>query len=173
MKRRRRLSRGIVGPLALLLALMLLGIFAATEWLARPAYVAGSSMAPALLPGDRVVVDVWSYRQRAPRVGEIVLFAGPGSPAVPLLKRVAAAPPFPDDRPRPGEWPTVDRTQGPGIWLLGDNPAASDDSRRFGPVPRRSVVGRVVFRYWPVSRAGPIRSSGRTTSPGVDAPPGR
>ena len=40
--------------------------------------------------------------------------------------------------------------------VLGDNPEASDDSRTFGPVPMHRFRGRVVFRYWPPSRFGPI-----------------
>ena len=43
------------------------------------------------------------------------------------------------------------------IWVLGDNAAASHDSRRFGPVPRESFRGRVVWRYWPLERAGSVR----------------
>jgi signal peptidase I len=38
--------------------------------------------------------------------------------------------------------------------LLGDNRVDSEDSRCFGPVPRRQIVGRVVTRYWPFGRIG-------------------
>jgi signal peptidase I len=46
---------------------------------------------------------------------------------------------------------TVPRGQ---LYLLGDNRGRSDDSRFWGPVPQDWVVGRVVFRYWPLSRLG-------------------
>jgi type IV secretory pathway protease TraF len=34
------------------------------------------------------------------------------------------------------------------VWVAGDNPSASDDSRLYGPVPVADVVGRVLCRYW-------------------------
>jgi signal peptidase I len=39
---------------------------------------------------------------------------------------------------------------------LGDNAAASNDSRAFGVIPSRRIRGRVVWRYWPPSRTGVI-----------------
>jgi hypothetical protein len=39
--------------------------------------------------------------------------------------------------------------------VVGDDPAASTDSREFGPVPLDSVVGRIVYRYGPSGRTGP------------------
>lgn len=35
------------------------------------------------------------------------------------------------------------------VWLQGDNPAVSKDSRMYGPVPRALVKGRVVVQIWP------------------------
>jgi inner membrane protease subunit 1 len=40
------------------------------------------------------------------------------------------------------------------VWLEGDNPASSYDSRQYGPLPMRAVRGRVVARVWPLSQAG-------------------
>jgi type IV secretory pathway protease TraF len=39
------------------------------------------------------------------------------------------------------------------VFLRGDNPALSTDSRHFGSVPRNLVLARVRWRYWPL----PIR----------------
>jgi len=36
------------------------------------------------------------------------------------------------------------------IWLEGDNPWNSSDSRNYGPVPASLIVGRVLFRVWPL-----------------------
>jgi signal peptidase I len=38
------------------------------------------------------------------------------------------------------------------LFVIGDNRAASLDSRSFGPIRRSSVVGRVVTRVWPPHR---------------------
>jgi signal peptidase I len=39
-------------------------------------------------------------------------------------------------------------------FVLGDNPAASEDSRKFGFVERSAVVGRLTFRIWPPGGIG-------------------
>ena len=53
------------------------------------------------------------------------------------------------DPTKPGE---------PLFWVEGDNRGLSADSRLFGPVPGVRFRGRVFFRYWPLSSAGPIRT---------------
>ena len=94
--------------------------------------VRGLSMAPSLLPGDRLFVR----RQRgAPRVGDIVIAGDPRQPTRELIKRVVEI--------GPG-----------GIRLRGDNPRASTDGRSFGSVPQHAVNWRVVLRYWPPDRIG-------------------
>jgi nickel-type superoxide dismutase maturation protease len=129
--------------LAGLLGLIALLIFLGTDRIARPWIVSGRSMEPALQAGDLVIVDIWSYRQRSPREGEIVLFYGPQPARRALVKRVVKPPASGD----------VGSSE---IWLLGDNQVISADSRHFGPVPASAVRGRIVWRYWPVSRAGPV-----------------
>lgn len=42
------------------------------------------------------------------------------------------------------------------LFLHGDNPSRSRDSREYGPVPEDTVMGRVVYKLWPPSRFGPI-----------------
>jgi signal peptidase I len=97
-------------------------------------------MEPALRPGDRVLVDRWTYRYRRPREGEVVLLDGPAF--VPLVKRIGR-PPAAGDPER--------------LWVVGDNRAHSTDSRRFGTVAAPQVRGRIVLRYWPLSRVGLVR----------------
>ncbi len=100
--------------------------------------VVGESMAPALLPGDRLVVVGRPWRTAPwPVPGSVVAVADPRLPARVLVKRVVA----------------VDRRAGT-IEVLGDAPDASTDSRWFGPVPRSSLVGRAVYRYGPPGRSG-------------------
>jgi len=96
--------------------------------------VVGTSMEPALLPGDRLVV--WRTPRACP--DDVVAATDPRDPGRTLLKRVAA----------------VDSG---GVTLLGDNPDESTDSRQFGPVPPELLVGRAVYRYAPPDRAGRLR----------------
>jgi signal peptidase I len=43
-----------------------------------------------------------------------------------------------------------------GYFLMGDHRISSNDSRVFGPVASRSLLGRAVFAYWPVDRFGSL-----------------
>jgi signal peptidase I len=100
-------------------------------------------MQPTLRDGDRVLVDLWTYGRRAPRRGEVALVdVGDGRA---LVKRVAS------------EAIRGEAFGETAFVVLGDNAAESDDSRRFGPIPRERFRGRVVARYWPPSRLGTIR----------------
>ena len=121
-----------VAAICAVLGLLLASLLLAFEFLARPWIVVGPSMVPALQPGDRVLVDVWTYRYRLPRPGEIVLFrTGPGTSAV--VKRVSRIVPAAAGR-------------GATLWMLGDNPRDSLDSRQLGPVPSDRIIGRVALR---------------------------
>lgn len=111
---------------------------AASRWL-DVVEVRGGSMAPSLLPGDRLLVESRTYRSRSPRPGEIVLAADPRQGDRELIKRVAAI----DD-------------SGVAADLRGDAPDASTDSRDFGAVSVSTIHWRAAFRYWPPSRVGRI-----------------
>ncbi len=88
-------------------------------------------MRPALVPGDRLLV----LRDGRARAGDLVAVADPRVPSRTLVKRVAA--------------------RGPeGVTVLGDNAAASTDSRALGPVPPAAIRGRVLYRYFPDTRRG-------------------
>jgi len=93
--------------------------------LAAPVFavlVEGPSMAPALRSGDALLVR----RGRRARPGDVIVVRFDGQPGL-FVKRAV--------RPVRGGW-----------WVVGDNGAASEDSRRYGTA---QVVGRVLFRYWP------------------------
>ncbi|MHB1930899.1 MAG: nickel-type superoxide dismutase maturation protease [Acidimicrobiales bacterium] len=100
----------------------------------RRVVVEGTSMVPALVPGERLLV-VRLPRRWPVRPGQLVAAADPRDPGRLLVKRVAAV-------------------DGDGIRLLGDNPEESTDSRTFGAVERRTVWGRAWYRYAPPDRAG-------------------
>jgi signal peptidase I len=128
-------------------------VWGATRWLVIPWVVEGPSMEPTLEDGDRVLVDLWTLRGRLPLPGDVVVFRGPGDED--LVKRVAREP-YPGGNPYPVSRLAADSPLEPAFILLGDNPDRSLDSRAFGRVPRHRVRGRVVWRYWPLSRWGSI-----------------
>jgi signal peptidase I len=105
----------------------------------RRVEVAGMSMAPALLPGDRLVVlgSPW-MSQPWPKPGAVIAVRDPRLGGRILIKRVSS----------------VHRHDGT-LEVVGDAPDVSTDSRSFGPVPRSSIVGRAVYRYAPAARSGP------------------
>ncbi len=98
--------------------------------------VSGRSMTPTLEPGDRLLVETWSFGRRAPRVGDVVIAPDPRVPTRELVKRVAAI--------------------GDGRVALRGDSAKSTDSRRFGTVALTDVRARAAIRYWPLAKAGPI-----------------
>ena len=93
-------------------------------------------MAPTLLPGDHVLVVQGIGPLRPPlRVGDLVALVDPREPDRTMIKRIAGF-------------------DGDEVLVRGDNEASSTDSRHFGPVSRRALRGRVVYRYHPESRRG-------------------
>ena len=105
--------------------------------------VNGPSMVPALRHGDMVIAwRGWGGRLRV-RPGDVVLGRFASRPDLVVVKRAV--------RPVDGGW-----------WLVGDNPYGSDDSARYGPA---RVLARVVWRYWPPRRFGPIRRRHGTPHP--------
>lgn len=107
----------------------------------RRVAVRGESMAPGLLPGDRLLVSALASL----RPGDVVALRDPRDPRRVLVKRVASI----DDRARL-------------LVVRGDNPAASTDSREFGPVALRLLLGRCVLRYHPEARRGPLPPSAKS-----------
>ncbi|HEX6061799.1 MAG TPA: nickel-type superoxide dismutase maturation protease [Candidatus Limnocylindria bacterium] len=99
--------------------------------------VAGQSMEPTFRDGDWLLVR---RLRRPPRPGEVVVATDPREPKRLLVKRVRSIAPD-------------------GVTIEGDHadPAASTDSRQFGPIPPTAVLGHPVLRYAPLGRIGLVR----------------
>jgi len=101
-------------------------------WLLRRRHrlrVTGESMLPYLPPGQEVLILPRRGETIALAVGDVVVLAHPLQPQTTIVKRVA-------------------QIQADGrLFLLGDNPAASTDSRTFGPVSPQQIQGRVVCLF--------------------------
>jgi signal peptidase S26 family len=114
-------------------------------------------MVPAILPGDWLVTSPLAARW--PRPGSVVVFREPLGETL-AIKRVAAR--GGERVPYAGGFLVLDEGE---AWLLSDadEKAASAvgsgppvDSQRYGPVAAESLVGRVLFRYWPLRRTGRV-----------------
>jgi signal peptidase I len=128
---------------------------------------------------DRVIAFRLAYRFRDPQRGEIVVFHAPAGAARCdnghrgiFVKRIAALPgeliserrgaivvdgkELNEPYVAPARRDTITRSWGrvpPGhYFMLGDNRAESCDSRMWGPVPRKALIGPVVLTYWPPDR---------------------
>lgn len=133
-----------------MLGLSLLTALVVVGWLRRRltvVTVSGHSMAPTLLPGDRVLV------RRTPvlRVdrADLVVFARPRvAERSWMIKRVLAIPGDPVPRREvPVLWGYSETRIPPNrLVVLGDNPADSYDSRSFGYIRAEAILGVVVAR---------------------------
>jgi nickel-type superoxide dismutase maturation protease len=116
--RRRWATIGLVGG----------GLYLATLAVNRSLVeVRGGSMEPSLWAGDRLLT--LPARRGWLRSGRVVVVADPDDPNHLVVKRLG-------------------RVEDGRAEVLGDNAAASTDSRRWGPVPL-DAVRRVVVRRWP------------------------
>ncbi|MEO1001572.1 MAG: signal peptidase I [Cyanobacteria bacterium J06638_7] len=152
--------------------------------LIEPRWIPSGSMLPALQLHDRVLVEKLRVRLHRPLpLGTVVVFHPPPllqdagyDPASALIKRVVGSP---GDRIevrdgslwRNGELVRSDPGAGPmrysleeltvpagHLLVLGDNRNASLDSHLWGPLNESQLIGTAVWRYWPLSRFGPIRT---------------
>jgi signal peptidase I len=137
------------------------------------ARVDGPSMSPTLEDHDRLIVNRLAYELGAPRPGDIVMLHYPLDPDKMFVKRVIAGEgdtvrivdgrvfvndvPLEDDYV-PAEFRSHDNW-GPAIvqqgycFVMGDHRNNSSDSRHWGQVPKKYVVGRVQARWWPLQAA--------------------
>jgi signal peptidase I len=153
-------------------------VFAFRAVVAEANYIPTRSMVPTLEQDDRIIVDKLSLHFSELRRGDIVIFYPPGDTRhVRFIKRVIGL---------PGE--TVEVVRGMGVlingklldepyifsppnydfgpveipegqvFLLGDNRSESQDSHVWGMCPEDNIIGRALFRYWPMTRIGSIEN---------------
>ena len=137
------------------------------------ARVEGQSMAPTLANEDRLIVNKLIYRIGEPRRGDIVMLFYPLDPSKSFVKRVIAEEQdtvrivegqvYVNDIPLSDDYVPEDYRShddwGPQVvpegyyFVMGDHRNNSSDSRSWGFVPKRYIIGKVQIRWWPVSQA--------------------
>jgi signal peptidase I len=136
------------------------------------ARVEGRSMAPTLEDQDRLVVNKFAYYIGEPQVGDIVMLRYTLDPTLTFVKRLMAkegdelrivdghvivnGTPRPDVAPPEylGREDFGPVTVPVGYYfVMGDHRLHSSDSRSWGGVPKKYVVGKVQLRWWPIPTA--------------------
>lgn len=137
----------------------------------RLAKVPSGSMEPTLVPGDVMMMRIDAYRHRLPARGDLVIFRDPSGDGDLLVKRVIGLPG--EDVVVQGGVVWVDGRllkepyvktlyvsaeihntvlKDHELWVMGDNRTNSEDSRDFGPIDTKRIVGRGAGIIWPLDR---------------------
>jgi signal peptidase I len=137
------------------------------------ARVEGQSMAPTLEDQDRLIVNKLVYRWSPPMRGDIVMLYYPINPDKSFVKRVIAEEgdrvqiidgrvyvqdvPMKDDFVPPefrshDDWGPQMIPEG-YYFVMGDHRNNSSDSRHWGMVPKKYIIGKVQLRWWPLQQA--------------------
>ncbi|HEY4694939.1 MAG TPA: signal peptidase I [Candidatus Nanoarchaeia archaeon] len=156
-------------------------------FLLQPHQVKGASMKPNFHDGEYILTDKVSYRFSEPQRGDVIIFKSPTDPDVDFIKRIIALPGervkiaggkvtiFNDQNPNGltlnepyqtngstsagKEAPdntevTIDKDE---YFVLGDNRVESFDSRSWGALPKKNIIGKAWLRYWPFSKLGFVK----------------
>jgi signal peptidase I len=137
----------------------------------QPFIVKGESMEPNFKESDYLIIDEITYRFREPKRGEVVVFKNPMNERQRFIKRIIGLPgetieivdgkifisngekiilnePYLNFSFTSGD---IKITLGMDeYFVLGDNRQFSLDSRRFGPIKKKEIVGRAFLRLWPI-----------------------
>lgn len=140
--------------------------------------IPSGSMKPTFLEGDRILVNKFIYRFKEPQRGDIVVFRYPEDKKKDFVKRLIAKGGetveikdgniyingklieqphilrdiFYYNRGDYGEIDQKIKVPPASYYVLGDNSSSSRDSRYWGFVPKKYLLGRAILIYWPLNR---------------------
>ncbi len=124
-----------------------------------------------------MLVDAGAYEAVSPLRGDLVIARDPRAPRTRYLKRIVGLPgeevcvtegvltidgsvlpePYLDGLPASlGLESKTWRLRDGEYFVMGDNRAHSTDSREFGPVASRDILGKATRRVWPLTRWGRV-----------------
>src|SRR5579885_2859014 len=145
----------------------------------QPVKVEGTSMAPLLSDQERIFINKFVYHFEPIERGDVVVFWYPLDRTKSFIKRVVGLPgdeveirqgvvyvngrtlqePYvPPQYEDFSDYGPV-RVPAGNYFVMGDHRISSNDSRVFGPVPRRYIYGRAVFAYWPMDHFGSLSTT--------------
>lgn len=153
-------------------------------FLFRPFQVSGSSMYPTFHDKEYILTNIISLKLGTPKLGDVIVFKAPNDPEKDYIKRVIG---MPGDTVfiRNGDvyvngnlldqsaylTPTVKTYGGSFLkenqpvtvpadsyFVIGDNRPGSSDSREWGFLPAKNLIGKSLFVYWPFNKMGLIRN---------------
>lgn len=149
-------------------------LFLGLRYSAQAVPLDGPSMQPGLHTNERVLVNSLAYVLRQPQRGDVIVFHPPDALTQRYIKRVIGLPgdtvrltltnvyidgvklnesyiaPAPYGYPENPEAETIHL--GPDqFFVMGDNRSNSQDSRYFGPISQREIIGKAEFVVWPLN----------------------
>jgi signal peptidase I len=168
--------KGLVKDLFTLGALIVLVVIPIRTFVVSPYIVDGASMHPTFENLDYLVVNQLVYNLHAPERGDVVVFRYPKDPSVFYIKRIIG---LPGEKVSIEHGvATITRTDGTTLaltepyivnedttytkdvtltsgeyFVMGDNRPNSSDSRMWGPLREKYIIGRVDLRLFPVQKA--------------------
>lgn len=153
-------------------------------FLFRPFEVKGESMYPNFHDSQYLITNLIGLRLTEPKLGDVIVFKAPSEPEKDFIKRVIGASgdtvsiadgqvylndslldeskylkpsvkTYGGSFLKEGEKITVPQGY---FFVLGDNRSYSSDSREWGFVPKKNIIGNSIFVYWPIGAAGVIKN---------------
>lgn len=160
------------------------GVLVVYVFLFRPFEVKGDSMLPNFHDGEHIITNLVASRFGEPEGGEVIVFSAPPEPEKDFIKRVIGVPgdtiEIRDGRvylngslldeneyvpasvmTYPGSFlqeSEVVRVPEDQYFVLGDNRPESSDSREWGFVPKKNVIGESFLVYLPLNRLAIIEN---------------
>ena len=180
-----QLDRSVFSSALILLAL----VFIVRWFVAAPYVVSGSSMEPNFHDWNYLIVDQISYHIQNPNRGDVIVLDLPQETSRALIKRIVGLPG--ETVVLSGIAPTITiinsahpkgyelvepyiatsnyggitnarYTLGPDeYFVMGDNRKVSADSRTWGILPRKDIVGQVFLRLYPFTNIGILPEEAR------------
>lgn len=168
---------GLTMELAAIIIGAFLFAFLIRTFVVQPFFVKGQSMEPNFLEKEYLVIDEISYRFREPERGDVIVFKYPKDLKIYFIKRVIALPNetisikngniiiYNEDHQDGFEIDEsylsenvytagdIYTTLGNGeYFVLGDNRPRSSDSRQWGVLDKKFIIGRAWIRVWPFNQ---------------------